>query len=138
MSQRRKAFTLIELIIVVVIVAILALVAIPKYFTNIEKAKKSQVFANLHMIRNALLDYYAINGKYTTTSTINVTVDGELVRSVTIPAPKGSSGGLWYYSIDNTYAYAFKERSDGVRVCEYLVTITDGGESTWYTTDCGP
>jgi prepilin-type N-terminal cleavage/methylation domain-containing protein len=62
MNQKKKAFTLIELIIVVVIIGILALVAIPRYFANINKAQKSQVLANLAAIKQAQLAYYAVYG----------------------------------------------------------------------------
>ena len=51
MKQKKKGFTLIELIIVVVIIALLALIAIPKYSANINKARKAQVWSVLKGIR---------------------------------------------------------------------------------------
>ncbi|MDD5506089.1 MAG: prepilin-type N-terminal cleavage/methylation domain-containing protein [Candidatus Omnitrophica bacterium] len=96
MNQSKKAFTLIELIIVVVIISILALIAIPKYFANVAKAQKSQVYANLDAIRQAMLSYYAAYGTYPTDDTfpITVTLDGEMVISVADPDPSHTS---WEY-----------------------------------------
>jgi type II secretion system protein G len=107
MKQKEKAFTLIELIIVVVIIGILALVAIPRYFTNVAKAQKSQVYSNLDTIRQALLSYYAVNGAYPAPNTfpIAVNVDGDTIMNVT-----NASNTNWvYYFVpsagDPIYAY---------------------------------
>jgi type IV pilus assembly protein PilA len=66
-SQRRKAFTLVELMIVVVIVAILALVAIPLYSGNVEAAHFSEGISGVGTIRTALRVFAAANnGDYPT------------------------------------------------------------------------
>jgi prepilin-type N-terminal cleavage/methylation domain-containing protein len=98
MSQRKKAFTLIELIIVVVIIGILALIAIPKYYASVGKAKKSQVYTNLDAIRQALLSYYAVYGVYPAPGTwpIQVIVDGDTVVSMGNP-----TNAAWYYNYNN-------------------------------------
>ncbi len=88
MGKARKGFTLIELIIVAVIISILVMIAIPRYFVNIKKSRKSAVVTNLGAIRDAILAYNAANNilpTVTGASSIIVTVDGEQSLNVTIP-----------------------------------------------------
>ncbi|MFA4989698.1 MAG: prepilin-type N-terminal cleavage/methylation domain-containing protein [Candidatus Omnitrophota bacterium] len=113
LPQKKHGFTLIELIIVVVIIGILALIAIPRYFTNVAKAKKNTVYANMDAIRQALLAYYAINGVYPSVNSwpITVVVDGDTVvnftnitsanwRYIYAPGPFGSCLGETVYAYD--------------------------------------
>ena len=65
-NVRRKAFTLVELMIVVTIVAILALIAIPLYSANTTAAIMSEGVSGAGTIRTALRTYSAQNnGSYT-------------------------------------------------------------------------
>jgi prepilin-type N-terminal cleavage/methylation domain-containing protein len=100
MNQKKEAFTLIELIIVVVIIGILALVAIPKYFANVAKAQRSQVYANLDLIRQAILAYYATYGAYPATNVwpITVAIDGETIVQLYNPDPASRQ---WAYTLYN-------------------------------------
>jgi prepilin-type N-terminal cleavage/methylation domain-containing protein len=127
MKQSKKAFTLIELIIVVVIIGILALVAIPRYFANVGKATKSQVYANLSAIRQAMLSYYAVNGVYPTTFPVTVTIDGEVIINISNPDP-GQTSWRYYMSpssidgcIPNYTAGAYKQPGD---TCYYGFCVT--------------
>ncbi|MFA5500219.1 MAG: prepilin-type N-terminal cleavage/methylation domain-containing protein [Candidatus Omnitrophota bacterium] len=97
-SKKQNSFTLIELIIVVVIIGILALVAIPRYFANITKATKSQVYANLDAIRQAALAYYAVYSLYPGYGIwpIAVIVDGDTIVSLENP-----SSSAWSYYISS-------------------------------------
>jgi prepilin-type N-terminal cleavage/methylation domain-containing protein len=127
--QKTKGFTLIELIIVVVIIGILALVAIPRYFANVAKAQKSQVYANLDALRQVTLSYYAVYGIYPTTNAwpITVTVDGDMVMSMVNP-----SNANWVYSHESTSSpplYTYKQPGNscwyGMRLSgEWLGTCT--------------
>jgi prepilin-type N-terminal cleavage/methylation domain-containing protein len=115
-DMKKNGFTLIELIIVVVIIGILALIAIPKYFANVDKAQKAQVYASLKVIRDAELAYYAVYGVYLTgqyTWPIKVIVDEETIYNLSSP-----SNTNWVYARGNDlpgsctngmYVYAYKQ-----------------------------
>jgi prepilin-type N-terminal cleavage/methylation domain-containing protein len=112
---KKKAFTLIELIIVVVIIGILALVAIPRYFANVAKAQKSRVYANLDIIRQAQLAYYTANGVFPVSNSwpIAVTLDGDTITNL---ANMSDSSWSYYFGAsdypqctpDGRYVHAYK------------------------------
>ena len=52
--QRRKAFTLIEVLIVVVIMAVLAATIIPQFSSSTKDAKESSLNFNLHTMRSQI------------------------------------------------------------------------------------
>lgn len=62
---KKKAFTLIELMIVVAIIGILAAIAIPKFSDLIDKSKEGYTKGALSTLRSAVAVYYADNlGRY--------------------------------------------------------------------------
>ncbi len=50
-QEKRKAFTLLELLIVIIIIAVLAIVAIPQYLGAVRSARQSAAINNLQEIR---------------------------------------------------------------------------------------
>ena len=70
--RRKRAFTLVELMIVVTIVAILALIAIPLYTANTTAAIMSEGVAGAGTIRTALRVYYSQNGTFTGATMTNL------------------------------------------------------------------
>ena len=53
-NRHRKAFTLIEVLIVVVIMAVLAATIIPQFSTSTQDAKESQLGFNVHTLRSQI------------------------------------------------------------------------------------
>jgi general secretion pathway protein G len=64
MVMRRSGFTLIELLVVLSIVAMLLTLALPRYFSSIDKSKEAVLKENLNQMRDAISRYYADKGKY--------------------------------------------------------------------------
>ena len=114
----KKAFTLIELIIVVVIVGILAMVAIPRYFANIEKARKAESYSTMRSIREAIMGYYAANSLYPSGFPITVTVDNDAV--MVVAQPTSSSFTYAYTATSNITA------TPGPGACTYSMTVSTG------------
>jgi|SRR5579872_7488210 len=61
----KRAFTLIELMIVIAIIAFLAMVSVPTFTRFLAKAKRAEAYMNLHSICAAEKAYWAEHGKYT-------------------------------------------------------------------------
>lgn len=62
--MRARGFTLLELLFVMLIVALLAGIAGPVLFGSISRARESALKEDLYLLRKAIDNYYADNGKY--------------------------------------------------------------------------
>jgi len=62
--MRRNGFTLIELLVVFAIIATLLLLAVPRYFSSVDKSKEAVLKENLFQMRDAIGKYYGDKGKY--------------------------------------------------------------------------
>ena len=58
--KRNHAFSLIELLVVILIIGILLAVVVPNFVLVVERARRSAVMSNMHMIQTAL-EAYAID-----------------------------------------------------------------------------
>ncbi len=63
-ANRQPGFTLVELLVVIAIIATLLTLAVPRYFSSVEKSKEVVLKENLVMMRDALQKYYSDKGKY--------------------------------------------------------------------------
>ena len=68
MLNNQKGFTLIELMVVVVIIGILAAIALPNFLSMQDRAKESEVKANVHTLQLAVEDFKTQNNGVKPTS----------------------------------------------------------------------
>lgn len=68
-SMKRRAFTLIELLIVVAIIAILAAIAVPNFLEAQVRSKVSRCAADMRSLRTAIESYRVDNNHYPETDT---------------------------------------------------------------------
>ena len=64
MKPAPAGFTLIELIVVFAILGLLISVAVPRYFSHIERAKEATLKQDLSVMRDAIDKFYADKGRY--------------------------------------------------------------------------
>lgn len=64
LAKGQKAFTLIELLVVFAIIATLLLLAVPRYFSSVDKSKEAVLKEDLYQMRDAIGKYYGDKGKY--------------------------------------------------------------------------
>jgi general secretion pathway protein G len=62
--MKRRGFTLVELLVVIAIIATLLGIAVPRYFSSLDRAKEAVLKENLAVMRDAIQKYYADRGKY--------------------------------------------------------------------------
>ncbi|HBS47788.1 TPA: hypothetical protein DEO28_01835 [Candidatus Dependentiae bacterium] len=105
--QSKKAFSLIELLVVIGIIAVLTAIAVPNYFKYLAKAKQVEVAANLTALYTAEQIYFSENGEYST----NLNGEGGLNWQ-----PAGYQEGK-----DKNFYYTYGFNSDGQENMTYFV-----------------
>jgi general secretion pathway protein G len=60
----KKGFTLIELLVVMAIVATLLTLAVPRYYTSVDRSREAVLKENLFQLRDAIGKYHADKGRY--------------------------------------------------------------------------
>ncbi|MDD5090280.1 MAG: prepilin-type N-terminal cleavage/methylation domain-containing protein [Candidatus Wallbacteria bacterium] len=108
MRLAKKAFTIIELVIVITVLALLVTLVMARYQTVAEEAKYAQVATNLITIRSAISRFYNYNSTYPTLTDIQ-----ELADMTHIELPTVNKSEIWDFieTVPNTPSYIYKAGS---------------------------
>jgi general secretion pathway protein G len=91
-ERKQPGFTLIELLVVLAVIATLLTMALPRYFTSLEKSREVALQQNLALMRESLDKYYADKGKYP--AALNELVSARYLRSMPLD-PITESDTTW-------------------------------------------
>jgi general secretion pathway protein G len=94
MTRERKhsGFTLIELLIVLAVIATLLTIALPRYFSSLEKSREAVLQQNLAVLRESIDKYHADKGKYP--AALDELVSAKYLRSMPLD-PITESSATW-------------------------------------------
>nr|WP_197334463.1 prepilin-type N-terminal cleavage/methylation domain-containing protein [Ralstonia syzygii]CCA87189.1 general secretion pathway gspg related transmembrane protein (Type II secretory pathway) [Ralstonia syzygii R24] len=62
--RKPAGFTLVELLVVLAIVAVLLTIAVPRYFSSVDRAKETVLVENLRTTRDAIGKFFGDTGRY--------------------------------------------------------------------------
>ena len=63
-AETRRGFTLMEMLVVLAVVALLLTLALPKYFSGLDRARDTVLVDNLATTRDAIDKFYTDQGRY--------------------------------------------------------------------------
>jgi len=118
MSNVKKGFTLIELMIVIAIIGILAAIAIPKFADLINKSKEGATKGSLASVRSAIQVYYGDNeGWFPADSLACLTTNSKYLSAIPVAKLPLSGHG---------------------DIATVVVTAADGGGWTYFNAPATP
>lgn len=90
--SRSHGFTLIELLTVMTIIAVLLTIAVPRYFTSIDRSKEVTLRQNLNVMRDAIDKFHGDTGALP--ETLDELVTKKYLRAIPID-PITESAATW-------------------------------------------
>jgi prepilin-type N-terminal cleavage/methylation domain-containing protein len=129
----KKAFTLVELLIVIVIIGILATIAIPQYNKMAEKAKSAEAYFVFDQARKGYLTLRKAAGESTASIDWNPnTHDEEGWDEIGMTSPNANPNEYFTYDVwDNV----FSQTQDPVKADKYVIVAFRRNSPGVYTTD---
>ena len=88
----KSGFTLIELMVVMAVIATLLAIALPHYFSSLEKSREAVLHHDLALLRETLDKYYGDTGKYP--DALDELVSSRYLRSIPVD-PITDSNATW-------------------------------------------
>ena len=103
-------FTLIELLVVLAIVALLLSVAMPRYFSSLERSKETILRQDLQVLRTTIDKYFADTGAYP--DNLEELVEREYLRAIPVdPITENNASWVLLPPKDSEYHGVFDVRS---------------------------
>ena len=139
--QKRKAFTLIELLIVIAIIAILAVIIVMNLLSARDKANYAKAKSEVQTISQAMMATIADGSSVLpTTATVSaatyIAANASLAKNLTVPTPPSGWNNYMITVTNNSGAYSYMASivTPKASTCSY----TNGNFSSTRTTDCQP
>ncbi len=132
-QDQTSGFTIMEIMIAIAILAILVAIAVPSYFSYIEKARRTDAMHTLLSIQLAQEKYHITNGTYGTLAQVwgGVTASQEGYYTLSISSLSGSS-----YTLTATAGSLQSGDSEGATACSPMVLTYANGTTTKTPTAC--
>lgn len=92
LERKKTGFTLIELLVVLAVIATLLTIALPRYFSSLEKSREAVLQQDLTLMRETLDKYYGDNGRYP--DVLDELVRSKYLRSLPVD-PMTDSSETW-------------------------------------------
>ena len=89
-----RGFTMIEMVIVMAIIALLASLALPRYFSSLDRSKEVVLLENLHTTRQIIDKFFSDTGRYP--ESLGELVEKKYLRALPVDPITGSTA-TWVY-----------------------------------------
>ena len=125
--MRRKAFTLVELMLTVMVIAVLVSIAIPNYINTVERARAREARATLESMRAAEHSYAAERRQF-----ISLTTGGDTAwEAIGLENPNNNANRSWDYTLSASGANfsGTASRRSGPYSGETISLDQDGSET---------
>ncbi|MBU1087833.1 MAG: prepilin-type N-terminal cleavage/methylation domain-containing protein [Candidatus Omnitrophica bacterium] len=136
--MKKKAFTLIELMLTVMVIAILVSIAIPNYINTVERARAREAVSTLESMRAAEQSYAAERRSFINLTDGAGTAIAGTWEAIGLEDPNLNANNSWIYILNDVPAAgntfnATASRINGPYSGKTIILDQDGadGGSTW-------
>lgn len=130
--MNKKAFTLVELIVVVIIIGLLATFAIPQYAASQRRARARRIWADMKLLAAAENIYHTETGVYAFCQIPGGNTDCNDILNLNISTPSAGVSSSEPYSCSTKECYGYLTGG----TCTEISKGGKGGNTTSYPCDC--
>ena len=127
-KNKRKGFTLIEIMVVVVILGLLAALVVPRIGPQVAEAQRTTAATQIRSLEDALEMYRMHNGFYPSTSQ---GLDALVTAPTTSPVPRRYADGGYLKKVpDDPWGnpYVYRNQNGHIQIMSYGPAGEEGGE----------